>query len=357
MLNISLLFTVLFAIAVIFAIILNILVLYGLNLRYHKRTFKCHVWIALSVFDFVRNVFEAPLEIDAIFNGKYRLSIECSVIGYCSRFLELSSIGMLTVIIGERYISICHPGMLIRYYGKRAFSFTCISFCIFYAAFWSFMPFFGIGEFVNNGEYCCLQNITKPSVVFMYKLSLLAFAVLLPACILFYCSISTLREFKQAKERTINVFGNVYLANDCQKEEKEALLLIIMTVIMAVTWVSYYTIHLVLANHAINKKVIFTGEIFSQLTTVSTPFFLILTDKGFKATLSRVFLRIVHKVSFKTKRHVTVTSTQLFKINKNIKEKKYSSQYTSRVGKFTRHSEIEMDHKIQFEDVMRNVTK
>ena len=341
----SVLFAVLLSVVVGFAILLNTLVLFALNRRYHKRTFKCYVWMALSACDLFRSVFEAPLEIDAFLFGKHRFVLKCSVQGHWARFLHLSSVGMLTVIFGERYISVCHPGKLIRFYGKKVYSITCVVFCIFYAALWSFMPLLGIGKFINDGEYCCLQSDSNPRAVFIYKLTSLICTILLPVVILFYCSILTLREFKLAKERTINVFGNVYLANNCENELKEIRLLIIMAVILTATWIPYDAVSLFHVNQGMGHNVLAVGEIISQSSTVSTPIFFMCTDKSFQLTLSRVFFGALRNDRSEKKRHMTVTSTQLFKINKIIKGRTYSAHYTNKVDKFSRPSEIEMDPK------------
>ncbi|XP_022422838.1 visual pigment-like receptor peropsin isoform X2 [Delphinapterus leucas] len=179
------------------SVLSNIIVL-GVFIKYKElRTPTNAIIINLAVTDIGVSSTGYPMSAASDLHGSWKFGYAgCQIYAGLNIFFGMASIGLLTVVAVDRYLTICCPDA-----GRRMTTNTYISMILgawFNGLFWALMPIVGWASYAPDptGATCTI-NWRKNDVSFVsYTMMVVAINFIVPLIMMFYCYYHVTRSIK-----------------------------------------------------------------------------------------------------------------------------------------------------------------
>ncbi|XP_060510422.1 visual pigment-like receptor peropsin isoform X2 [Panthera onca] len=170
------------------SILSNIIVL-GIFIKYKElRTPTNAIIINLAVTDIGVSSIGYPMSAASDLYGSWKFGYAgCQIYAGLNIFFGMASIGLLTVVAMDRYLTICSPNS-----GRRMTTNTYISMILgawLNGLFWALMPIIGWASYAPDptGATCTI-NWRKNDVSFVsFTMTVIAINFIIPLTVMFYC--------------------------------------------------------------------------------------------------------------------------------------------------------------------------
>ncbi|XP_024907589.1 visual pigment-like receptor peropsin [Pteropus alecto] len=184
-------------IAGMISILSNIIVL-GIFFKYKElRTPTNAIIINLAVTDIGVSSIGYPMSAASDLYGSWKFGYAgCQIYAGLNIFFGMASIGLLTVVAMDRYLTICRPDA-----GRRMTTNTYISMILgawINGLFWALMPIIGWASYAPDptGATCTI-NWRKNDVSFVsFTMTVIAINFIIPLAVMFYCYYHVTRSIK-----------------------------------------------------------------------------------------------------------------------------------------------------------------
>ncbi|XP_066930007.1 melanopsin-A-like [Clytia hemisphaerica] len=228
----------------------NLICLFGLTRKYHKRRFRDHFFISMAICDLLRISLTGPMEIRGLLQqGVTDDEDLCIGISFLLYMFEFASISHLLLLVLDRYICTCKPTLALKLYLKPTTIYQAIGISYLYRQFWAVLPLLGLGKYGFQIErlQCGLKPLhDSQSKIYIALLLLIGYLVPIGASIV--CFDKVWKETYSVVEPSVSVNQREpkhktdlrkYFSND--RKQLQLILALILTFIF--TWFVYDLTH------------------------------------------------------------------------------------------------------------------
>ncbi|XP_062379312.1 visual pigment-like receptor peropsin isoform X2 [Sardina pilchardus] len=218
-------------------------------------------------------------------------------------FFGMASIGLLTVVAIDRYLTICRPDIGQKL-SKRWYR-TMILAAWLNAVFWSSMPVIGWAGYAPDptGATCTINWRKNDASFVSYTMCVILVNFLIPLSIMFYCYYHVSVTVKRYKAS--NCLDNVNVDwSDQMDVTKMSILMILM---FLVAW-SPYSIVCLWASFGDPRKIpapmAIIGPLFAKSSTFYNPCIYVIANKKFRRAIAGM-------LQCQTRQRITISSSQV----------------------------------------------
>ena len=252
----------------VFAVFLNGVCLIGLTRKHHKRRFRDHLFISMSICDLLRICLTAPMEIRGLLqHSLVGEESACRPIAFFMYMFEFTSISHLFLIVGDRYICTCKPTLALELYLNHSTIYKAMAYSYSIGVFWAVLPLIGIGQYgfqIHNIQ-CGLKPLhdAKSKV---YITFLLIFLYLIPFSVALFCYYKVWKKTKSQAADIVTVDNNNEDGKELYeyfvKDHKQLKLILALLLTFVFTWFLY--------DVTMFEEIYVDGEANAYLEIVST---------------------------------------------------------------------------------------
>ncbi|XP_024597728.1 visual pigment-like receptor peropsin [Neophocaena asiaeorientalis asiaeorientalis] len=277
------------------SVLSNIIVL-GIFIKYKElRTPTNAIIINLAVTDIGVSSIGYPMSAASDLHGSWKFGYAgCQIYAGLNIFFGMASIGLLTVVAVDRYLTICCPDA-----GRRMTTNTYISMILgawLNGLFWALMPIVGWASYAPDptGATCTI-NWRKNDVSFVsYTMMVVAINFIVPLIMMFYCYYHVTRSIKH--HATSNC--TEYLNRDWSDQVDVTKMSVIMILMFLVAW-SPYSIVCLWASFGDPKKIppsmAILAPLFAKSSTFYNPCIYVIANKKFRRAMLAMFKCQTHQ--------------------------------------------------------------
>ncbi|KAL2098948.1 hypothetical protein ACEWY4_005428 [Coilia grayii] len=244
-----------------------------------------------------------PLSAASDLHGSWKFGYTgCQIYAALNIFFGMASIGLLTVIAIDRYITICRPD-ISHTLTKRWYAMMILAAWI-NAVFWSSMPLVGWAGYAPDPTGAtCTVNWRKNDASFVsYTMCVILVNFIIPLCIMFYCYYNVTATVKRYK--TGNCLDNINIDWSDQIDVTKARMSIIMIVMFLVAW-SPYSIMCLWASFSdprtIPAPMAIIAPLFAKSSTFYNPCIYVIANKKFRRAIAGM-------LQCQTRQRITINS-------------------------------------------------
>uniref|UniRef100_A0A8B9TU78 Retinal pigment epithelium-derived rhodopsin homolog n=1 Tax=Anas platyrhynchos TaxID=8839 RepID=A0A8B9TU78_ANAPL len=220
----------------VISIFSNIVVL-GIFVKYKElRTATNAIIINLAFTDIGVSGIGYPMSAASDLHGSWKFGhIGCQIYAALNIFFGMASIGLLTVVAVDRYLTICRPD-IGRRMTTRTYA-TLILAAWINAVFWASMPTVGWAGYAPDPTGAtCTVNWRKNDASFVsYTMSVIAVNFVVPLTVMFYCYYNVSRTMK--KYTSTNCLESIN--TDWSDQVDVTKMSVVMIVMFLVAWSPY----------------------------------------------------------------------------------------------------------------------
>eukprot|EP00079_Xenopus_tropicalis_P009892 XP_002934288.1 PREDICTED: visual pigment-like receptor peropsin [Xenopus tropicalis] len=273
----------------VISILSNIIVL-GIFVKYKElRTATNAIIINLAFTDIGVSGIGYPMSAASDLHGSWKFGyVGCQIYAGLNIFFGMASIGLLTVVAIDRYLTICRPDIGRRISGRHYTAMILAAWIN--AVFWSVMPVVGWSSYAPDptGATCTI-NWRKNDVSFVsYTMSVVAVNFVVPLMVMFYCYYNVSRTMKGYGSRSS--LGGINA--DWSDQTDVTKMSMVMIVMFLVAW-SPYSIVCLWSSFGDPRKIppamAIIAPLFAKSSTFYNPCIYVIANKKFRrAILSMV---------------------------------------------------------------------
>uniref|UniRef100_A0A3P8YDD1 Visual pigment-like receptor peropsin n=1 Tax=Esox lucius TaxID=8010 RepID=A0A3P8YDD1_ESOLU len=233
----------------------------------------------------------------------------CQIYAALNIFFGMASIGLLTVVAIDRYLTICRPDIGQKM-STRSYTLLILAAWL-NAVFWSSMPVVGWAGYAPDptGATCTI-NWRKNDVGFVsYTMAVIAVNFIIPLSVMFYCYYSVSVTMKRYKAS--NHLDSINM--DWSDQLDVTKMSIVMIVMFLVAW-SPYSIVCLWASFGDPKKIpapmAIIAPLFAKSSTFYNPCIYVIANKKFRRAITGM-LRCQTRQQITINNQVPMTISQL----------------------------------------------
>ncbi|POI29291.1 hypothetical protein CIB84_006960, partial [Bambusicola thoracicus] len=253
----------------VISIFSNIVVL-GIFVKYKElRTATNAIIINLAFTDIGVSGIGYPMSAASDLHGSWKFGYTgCQIYAALNIFFGMASIGLLTVVAVDRYLTICRPD-IGRRMTTRNYAALILAAWI-NAVFWATMPTVGWAGYAPDPTGAtCTVNWRKNDVSFVsYTMSVIAVNFVVPLAVMFYCYYNVSRTMKQYTSS--NCLESINM--DWSDQVDVTKMSVVMIVMFLVAW-SPYSIVCLWSSFGDPKKISPAMAIIAPLFAKSSTFY------------------------------------------------------------------------------------
>ncbi|XP_003468046.1 visual pigment-like receptor peropsin isoform X2 [Cavia porcellus] len=277
------------------SILSNIIVL-GIFIKYKElRTPTNAIIMNLALTDIGVSSIGYPMSAASDLHGSWKFGYAgCQVYAGLNIFFGMASIGLLTVVAVDRYLTICRPDI-----GRRMTSHSYVGMILgawINGLFWALMPIIGWASYAPDptGATCTI-NWRKNDVAFVsYTMTVIAINFIVPLAVMFYCYLHITRAIRRhvAGDRPPNLSGDWSDQVDVTKMS------VVMILMFLVAW-SPYSIVCLWASFGdprrISPSMAIIAPLFAKSSTFYNPCIYVIANKKFRRAMFAMFQCQTHQ--------------------------------------------------------------
>ncbi|XP_029775147.1 visual pigment-like receptor peropsin isoform X1 [Suricata suricatta] len=282
------------------SILSNIIVL-GIFIKYKDlRTPTNAIIINLAVTDIGVSSIGYPMSAASDLYGSWKFGYAgCQVYAGLNIFFGMASIGLLTVVAVDRYLTICRPHTgtallsVFSVKGRRMTTNTYISMILgawLNGLFWALMPIVGWASYAPDptGATCTINWRKNDAPFISFTMTVIAINFIVPLTVMFYCYYHVTRTIKC--HNTSNCTG--YLNRDWSDQVDVTKMSVVMICMFLVAW-SPYSIVCLWASFGDPKKIppsmAIIAPLFAKSSTFYNPCIYVVANKKFRKAMFAMF--------------------------------------------------------------------
>ncbi|CAH2300759.1 visual pigment-like receptor peropsin [Pelobates cultripes] len=208
----------------------------------------------------------------------------CQIYAGLNIFFGMASIGLLTVVAIDRYLTICKPDIGRRITGCHYAALILAAWIN--AVFWSVMPIVGWSSYAPDptGATCTINWRKNDASFVSYTMSVVAINFVIPLLVMFYCYYNVSRTMKGYTSR--NSLGNSNV--DWSDQADVTKMSVVMIVMFLVAW-SPYSIVCLWSSFGDPKQIspamAIIAPLFAKSSTFYNPCIYVIANKKFRRAI------------------------------------------------------------------------
>uniref|UniRef100_G3T3L1 Visual pigment-like receptor peropsin n=1 Tax=Loxodonta africana TaxID=9785 RepID=G3T3L1_LOXAF len=277
------------------SILSNIIVL-GIFIKYKElRTPTNAIIINLAVTDIGVSSIGYPMSAASDLHGRWKFGYTgCQIYAGLNIFFGMASIGLLTVVAVDRYLTICHPHI-----GRRMTSNTYVSMILgawINGLLWALLPITGWASYAPDptGATCTINWRKNDASFVSYTMTVIVINFVVPLAVMFYCYYHVTRSIKR---HTASNCAE-YLNRDWSDQLDVTKMSVIMILMFLVAW-SPYSIVCLWASFGDSKKIppsmAIIAPLFAKSSTFYNPCIYVVANKKFRRAMFAMFKCQTHQ--------------------------------------------------------------
>ncbi|KAM4810533.1 visual pigment-like receptor peropsin [Rhinophrynus dorsalis] len=269
----------------VISILSNIIVL-GIFVKYKElRTATNAIIINLAFTDIGVSGIGYPMSAASDLHGSWKFgNVGCQIYAGLNIFFGMASIGLLTVVAIDRYLTICRPDIGRRITGCH-YTLMILGAWI-NAVFWSVMPIVGWSSYAPDptGATCTINWRKNDKSFVSYTMTVVAVNFVVPLMVMFYCYYNVSRIMKGYGSR--NSLGGIN--TDWSNQADVTKMSIVMIVMFLVAWSPYSIVCLWSSfgdPRQIPPAMAIIAPLFAKSSTFYNPCIYVITNKKFRRAI------------------------------------------------------------------------
>ncbi|XP_007534554.1 visual pigment-like receptor peropsin [Erinaceus europaeus] len=273
----------------------NIVVL-GIFVKYKElRTPTNAVIINLAVTDVGVSSIGYPMSAASDLHGSWKFGYAgCQIYAGLNIFFGMASIGLLTVVAVDRYLTICRP-----HTGRSMSANSYIAMILgawLNGLFWALMPISGWAGYAPDptGATCTINWRENDGSFVSYTMTVIAINFMVPLAVMLYCYYHVTRSMKCHTARSCAE----YVHGDWSDQVDVTKMSVIMILMFLVAW-SPYSVVCLWASFGDPKKIppsmAIMAPLFAKSSTFYNPCIYVLANKKFRRAMFAMFKCQTHQ--------------------------------------------------------------
>ncbi|XP_040275807.1 visual pigment-like receptor peropsin [Bufo bufo] len=269
----------------IVSILSNIVVL-AIFVKYKElRTATNAIIINLAFTDIGVSGIGYPMSAASDLHGSWKFgNVGCQIYAGLNIFFGMASIGLLTVVAIDRYLTICRPNI-----GRRITSFHYAAMILaawINAIFWSVMPIVGWSSYAPDptGATCTINWRKNDALFISYTMTVVVVNFIVPLLVMFYCYYNVSRTMKGYDSRNSLGGGNL----DWSDQADVTKMSVVMILMFLVAW-SPYSIVCLWSSFGdpkhISPAMAIIAPLFAKSSTFYNPCIYVIANKKFRRAI------------------------------------------------------------------------
>ncbi|MEQ2299707.1 hypothetical protein AMECASPLE_017891 [Ameca splendens] len=244
-----------------------------------------------------------PMSAASDIHGNWKFGYTgCQIYAALNIFFGMASIGLLTVVAIDRYLTICKPDISQKMSG-RSYNILILGAWL-NAVFWSSMPIVGWASYAPDptGATCTINWRKNDASFISYTMAVIAVNFVVPLSVMFYCYYNvsvTVRRYKAS-----NCLDSINI--DWSDQMDVTKMSIIMIVMFLVAWSPYSMVCLWASfgdPKTIPAPMAIIAPLFAKSSTFYNPCIYVIANKKFRRA-------IIGMIRCQTRQRITI-STQV----------------------------------------------
>nr|XP_019597453.1 PREDICTED: visual pigment-like receptor peropsin [Rhinolophus sinicus] len=279
----------------VISILSNVTVL-GIFIKYKElRTPTNAIFINLAVTDIGVSSIGYPMSAASDLYGSWKFGYAgCQIYAGLNIFFGMASIGLLTVVALDRYLTLCRP-----HAGRSVTTSTYVSMVAgawVNGLFWAAMPIIGWASYAPDptGATCTINWRKNDASFVSFTMTAVAINFIVPLTVMFYCYYHVARSIKF--HTTSNC--TEYLNRDWSDQVDVTKMSVIMILMFLVAW-SPYSIVCLWASFGDPKMVppsmAIIAPLFAKSSTFYNPCIFVVANKKFRKAMFAMFKCQTHQ--------------------------------------------------------------
>ncbi|XP_060103319.1 visual pigment-like receptor peropsin [Heteronotia binoei] len=269
----------------VISLLSNIIVL-GIFVKYRElRTATNAIIINLAFTDIGVSGIGYPMSAASDLHGSWKFGYAgCQIYAALNIFFGMASIGLLTVVAIDRYLTICRPH-IGRSLSARNYT-TLILAAWINAVFWASMPVVGWASYAPDPTGAtCTVNWRKNDISFVsFTMSVIAVNFVVPLSVMFYCYYNVSQTMKQyARSNCLES-----IETDWSDQADVTKMSVVMILMFLLAW-SPYSIVCLWASFGDPKKIppamAIIAPLFAKSSTFYNPCIYVIANKKFRRAI------------------------------------------------------------------------
>ncbi|KAG9480221.1 visual pigment-like receptor peropsin [Eleutherodactylus coqui] len=263
----------------------NIVVL-GIFVKYKElRTATNAIIINLAFTDIGVSGIGYPMSAASDLHGSWKFGhVGCQIYAGLNIFFGMASIGLLTVVAIDRYLTICRPDI-----GRRITSlhYTAMILAAWInAVFWSVMPIVGWSSYAPDptGATCTINWRKNDASFISYTMTVVVVNFIVPLMVMFYCYYNVSRTMKGYDSR--NSLGGTNV--DWSDQADVTKMSVVMILMFLIAW-SPYSIVCLWSSFGDPKQIspamAIIAPLFAKSSTFYNPCIYVIANKKFRRAI------------------------------------------------------------------------
>ncbi|XP_019377402.1 PREDICTED: visual pigment-like receptor peropsin [Gavialis gangeticus] len=269
----------------VISILSNIVVL-SIFVKYKElRTATNAIIINLAFTDIGVSGIGYPMSAASDLHGSWKFgNTGCQIYAALNIFFGMASIGLLTVVAIDRYLTICRPNI-----GRRMTTHTYTMLILaawVNAVFWASMPIVGWSSYAPDptGATCTINWRKNDASFVSYTMTVITVNFVVPLSVMFYCYFNVSRTMKQYT--TSNCLESINI--DWSDQVDVTKMSVVMIIMFLVAW-SPYSIVCLWSSFGDPKKIspvmAIIAPLFAKSSTFYNPCIYVIANKRFRRSI------------------------------------------------------------------------
>ncbi|XP_001506416.1 visual pigment-like receptor peropsin [Ornithorhynchus anatinus] len=284
----------------IMSIVSNVIVL-GIFVKFEElRTATNAIIINLAVTDIGVSGIGYPMSAASDLHGSWKFGhAGCQIYAGLNIFFGMSSIGLLTVVAVDRYLTICRPAI-----GRKMTrsNYTAMILAAWMNGFfWASMPLLGWASYASDptGATCTINWRKNDASFISYTMTVIAVNFAVPLIVMFYCYYNVSKAMRQYPASRVLENLNI----DWSEQVDVTKMSVVMILMFLMAW-SPYSIVCLWSSFGDPKKispaVAIMAPLFAKSSTFYNPCIYVVANKKFRRAM-------LSMVQCQTHREITIT--------------------------------------------------
>nr|BBI55004.1 peropsin [Anguilla japonica] len=251
-----------------------------------------------------------PMSAASDLHGSWKFGyVGCQIYAALNIFFGMASIGLLTVVAIDRYLTICRPDIGQKMTAKSYT--TMILTAWINALFWSSMPVLGWASYAPDptGATCTVNWRNNDASFVSFTMSVIAVNFVIPLSVMFYCYYNVSVTMKRYKAS--NCLDSINI--DWSDQMDVTKMSVVMIVMFLVAW-SPYSIVCLWASFGDPQKIsapmAIIAPLFAKSSTFYNPCIYVIANKKFRRAISGM-MRCQSRQRITINNQVPMTTSQV----------------------------------------------